>query len=54
MEQVKKERQSGIELLRIVAIFFVVWLHYCDRLLPLENGMGGYNAGVQKFKFLCC
>ena len=37
----KKVRQSGIELLRIVALLLVIVLHYCEVLVPAFKDVGG-------------
>jgi len=37
----KKTRQSGIELLRIVALLLVIVLHYCEVLVPAFKDVGG-------------
>lgn len=38
------QRESGVELLRIIALLFVIMIHYCDKALPLINN--GINMNV--------
>lgn len=38
------QRESGIELLRIIALFFVIMIHYCDKALPLINNNINMNV----------
>ena len=39
-----QQRESGIELLRIVALLFVIMIHYCDKALPLINNNVNMNV----------
>ena len=41
---ITSKRESGIELLRIIALLFVIMIHYCDKALPLINS--GINLNV--------
>lgn len=38
---VKKSRESGVELLRIIAILGVIMIHFSDRALPVLSELGG-------------
>lgn len=42
----KKNRQSGIELLRIVALLLVIVLHYCEVIVPAFKEVGGINYHI--------
>ena len=39
-----KQRESGIELLRILALFFVIMIHYCDKAIPLIDNNTNLNV----------
>lgn len=38
------QRESGIELLRIIALLFVIMIHYCDKAFPLINNNINMNV----------
>lgn len=38
---IKKSRESGVELLRIIAILGVIMIHFSDRALPVLSELGG-------------
>lgn len=38
------QRESGIELLRLFALFAVIMIHYCDKAIPLINNSFNMNA----------
>ena len=46
MNKTKTARDSGIELLRIVALLFVIMIHYSDKALPLLTPERGLNVLV--------
>lgn len=38
------QRESGIELLRLFALFAVIMIHYCDKAIPLINNSLNMNV----------
>ena len=43
---VKKQRESGVELLRILALGGVIMIHFSDKALPLLSVSGGINLSM--------
>lgn len=41
MEKIRKQRESGVELLRIVALLGVIMIHFSDKALPVLSEAGG-------------
>ena len=39
-----RQRESGVELLRIFALFSVIMIHYCDKAIPLINNSLNMNV----------
>lgn len=43
---IKKSRESGVELLRIIAILGVIMIHFSDRALPVLSELGGGGGEI--------